>query len=95
MLDFSPEDTPDAWSAKLNTELIAWLSPWPYDTRPDDYYAPHAVAGFIRSRPYVRGILSFAMTPLPPAGAYYLTSAPAHAITGISAAAPVPVEALP
>lgn len=98
-LEFSPTDTPDAWSAKLNSELIAWLSPWPdasLPPRPEDYYAPHAVAGFIRARPYVTAILSFAMHPqtLPPPIAY-LTSSLAHSISGITAAAPVSAGTLP
>lgn len=90
---FSDADTVEASAARLNTELVSFLSPWPdpaLGPRPDDYYTAEAVARFIRGRPYVRGILSLAYAPDPPPpapGWYYLTSAPTHDLTGRTAPA--------
>lgn len=87
-LVFSPADTVAAWCAKLNGELIAWLSPWepPPDlgTRPDDYTSDIAIAEFVRARPYVVAIMSLALAYDPPdeAAWCYLTSAAKHDLTG-------------
>jgi hypothetical protein len=94
-LTFSDEDTPAFWIAKLQDELIRFLSPWPDDTlgpRPPDYYTSHAVAEFIRNRPYVRGVtrLKLAADGDPGRGGWrYFTSAASHALhVDTSTAAP-------
>jgi hypothetical protein len=85
---FSPADTVAAWCAKLNAELIEWLSPWEpppaLGVRPADYYSDFAIADFIRGRPYVDGILSLSLTysPSDETRWCYLTSALEHNLTG-------------
>ncbi len=90
-LEFSDADTVAAWIARLNGELVAWLSPWPdplLGPRPADYYTTFAVGEFIRRRPYVRAILSLALDCPAPDGWCYLTSAPQHDLQGELVAAP-------
>jgi hypothetical protein len=85
-LIFSDEDTPAFWIAKLQDELIRFLSPWPDDTlgqRPPDYYTSHAVAEFIRDRIYVRGVtrLRLRADGDPGQGGWrYFTSAASHSL---------------
>ena len=85
-VDFSDDDVGAAWAKRLEEELILWLSPWPdpkVGARPPDYYELHAVADFIRRRPYVRGIrrceLRIEKTE-PRLDWAYLTSAASHRI---------------
>ncbi len=86
---FTNDDTVDACIARLNQELIVFLSPWPtpaLEPRPEDYYTRRQVAHFIRHRPYVLGIRTLDLIPdaatLLDHGRYYLTSAPKHALRG-------------
>jgi hypothetical protein len=79
---------------RLNGDLIAWLSPWFYDARRaalQGRYASEADVGeFIRTRPYVDGVLSLRLNydPAPEALEwYFLTSAAAHLVN-----LPVPAE---
>lgn len=93
-LVFSDADTVAAWVRILNSELIAWLSPWPdpaLGLRPANYYTEHAVAEFVRHRPYVLGVLSLRLDADPPdavGGWRYLTSALAHDLSEGPAPAP-------
>ncbi|MES2442407.1 MAG: hypothetical protein V4574_06220 [Pseudomonadota bacterium] len=87
-VEFTADDTSAFWEDQLNTDLIAWLSPWPpsptLGKRPDDYYTRRSIAEFIRGRSYVLGIASLEITPEATAGGnghFYLTSATQHAIT--------------
>lgn len=83
---FAEEDSVEACCARLNDELVDYLSPWPtpgLGPRPADYYTRRQVAHFIRHRPYVRGISSLRLIPAgAPHGWRYLTSALQHEITG-------------
>ncbi len=94
---FSAENTADAFETQLQKELIAWLSPWPdakLGTRPPNYYTRHAIAEFIRHRPYVEGLMSLTVTPDASAsegGWAYYTSAAQHLIR---AARPTPSSTL-
>lgn len=84
IVEFDEDDTGAFWCERLNTELKAWLSPWPdpaLGTRPANYYARRAIAEFVRHRPYVRGIERIDVQleqPPSPSGHYYLTSADKH-----------------
>jgi hypothetical protein len=85
MLEFSDTDTVAAWIARLNAELVAWLSPWPdpaLGPRPADYYTTFAVGEFVRHRPYVRAILSLTLDCPVTDGWCYLTSALQHDLQG-------------
>lgn len=88
-LIFTDDDAVPACIGKLNSELMAFLSPWPpqgLGPRPDNYYTAQEVAHFIRHRPYVRGILSFqllAQGDCTAARPYY-TTASAHQLSGKS-----------
>jgi hypothetical protein len=91
-LVFTRADAAGACADRLNSELIAFLSPWPPSAelgpRPADYYTERGVTQFIRRRPYVQAILSIALAPDPPAdiiGWRYVTSAAAHDICGKAA----------
>jgi hypothetical protein len=85
---FSDDDTVSACTARLNAELVAWLSPWPpaaLGPRPDHYYQRHGIAEFIRRRPYVLALLSLSVRhdpEHPPGGWRYVTSAATHVLTG-------------
>lgn len=86
---FSADDTVAAWIKRLNQELVAWLSPWPptetLGPRPSDYYSEFAIAEFIRNRPYVVAILSFALSYDPTVADdtwCYLTSSNKHELSG-------------
>jgi hypothetical protein len=87
-LVFSPDDTVAAWIAKLNAELVQWLSPWEpppeLGIRPADYYDDFAVAEFVRNRPYVVAILSLGLSYDPPdeTAWCYLTSVLEHQLSG-------------
>jgi hypothetical protein len=88
---FTDDETVSAQAARLNAELIAWLSPWPdasLGPRPDHYYRRHGIAEFIRRRPYVRALLSLSVAhdpELTPGDWSYYTSAGAHRLTGQTA----------
>jgi hypothetical protein len=98
-------DDAGALTARLNQDLIDYLSPWPTATagvRRADYYTRKEVAHFIRQRPYVRGILSLLLsTDGPPLGTRndYFTSALSHSLqskaAAVNAAAPSLSFALP
>jgi hypothetical protein len=83
-LRFSAGQAADACIARLNQELIDFLSPLPPSPpamRPDHYYTRQAVMNFIRQRPYVRAILWLKLCPEAggsKAGRRYFTSALAH-----------------
>ncbi|WP_155006397.1 baseplate J/gp47 family protein [Sphingomonas hengshuiensis] len=87
-LIFADADSAEAYAARLEDELIRFLSPWPTPTlgpRPPDYYTTREIAHFIRNRPYVRAILKLQVTPaegIVPQGWHYCTSATAHDIRG-------------
>lgn len=91
-LEFTDSDTGAYWADRLDAELILWLSPWPdpsIGARPADYYSSRAIAEFIRSRPYVRGILDLHVIAEPggssPLHRYpYFTSALHHELTPAS-----------
>lgn len=91
-LVFSDANTVAAWTVKLNSDLQAWLSPWPPQNlgkRPADYTSTFAIGDFIRSRPYVLAILELGLTYDPPAADWcYLTSALQHDLSGTLEAAP-------
>lgn len=83
---FTDGDSAQANIERLNGELVQFLSPWPpaaLPPRPRDYYTRNEIVHFIRRRPYVRAILSLAVTP-DVAGAgpgwHYLTSASSHCL---------------
>jgi len=88
---FSDDDAASAWASRLNADLIAWLSPWPdpdLPHRPAHYHTRHGIAEFIRRRPYVLALLSLSLDREPeetPGGWRYVTSAPAHRLTGRTA----------
>ena len=96
-LVFTDDDTVDASQARLQDDLVRWLSPWPDPTlglRPADYFTREAVAVFIRQRSYVLGITSLELVAQAgPAklGWHYMTSAKKHRLRGIAA----PAKALP
>lgn len=83
-LVFSADDTPGGWIARLQKELVGWLSPWPDDAlspRGTDYWTRQAIAEFVRRRPYVKGIVSLHLRyDRDPAHMrwHYFTSAVAH-----------------
>jgi hypothetical protein len=87
-LTFGDDETVLFWTDRLNTELVAWLSPWPPDTslgvRPANYYTRPAIADFLRARPYVRAVrkLTLAYEALPASGWCYITSAAKHRLNG-------------
>jgi hypothetical protein len=85
-LIFSDADTVDFWLARLQAELVRWLSPWPdpsLGSRPPDYYTREAVAEFIRQRDYVLGITSLALIPeTVRSGPVYFTSSLQHCLSG-------------
>ncbi len=74
----------------LNTELIAYLSPWPTPSlgvRAANYYTRQEVARFIRQRPYVKAIRTLQLVPDPQgerAVPVYYTSALSHVLDGCS-----------
>lgn len=84
---FSPENTPDFWESHLNNELCSWLSPWPdpkLGPRPANYYTRHAIAEFVRHRPYVAGVvkLDVSVDPASTVSGYaYFTSALEHDVS--------------
>lgn len=83
---FDDEDTPTAYIQQLEADLTLWLSPWPpqaFGKRPRNYYTRHAVAEFVRGRPYVRGIASIHLETDAPTDRHtpvYFTSAKQHRI---------------
>jgi hypothetical protein len=83
---FRGEDTQAAYVMQLESDITLWLSPWPpqaFGKRPRNYYSRHAVAEFVRGRPYVRGISSIHLRvdpPTDPRTPVYFTSAKAHCI---------------
>lgn len=83
---FSDADTVDHWLARLQAELVRWLSPWPdpgLGPRPYDYYTREAVAEFIRQRDYVEGINGLQLHHDGGQGkARYYTSAERHLLKG-------------
>lgn len=87
---FSDSDSADACRARLNEDLIAWLSPWPdpaLQPRPRDYYTRREVAHFIRHRPYVAWIkqLRLVIDDDDCRGSWrYLTSATQHVIHAVA-----------
>lgn len=87
-LRFNAGQAAEACIARLNRELIDFLSPWPPEAspaRPDNYYTRQAVMNFVRQRPYVRAILSLKLCPEAGgsrAGRRYFTSALAHDLRG-------------
>jgi hypothetical protein len=63
-LRFDGGASDSAYAARLNEELIAWLSPWPQPSlgkRPASYYRRNAIAAFLRGRPYVRALVSLSL----------------------------------
>lgn len=87
---FTDVDTVEANKARLNNDLIAFLSPWaPKAQRPPDYYTRRQVMHFVRHRPYVRGVRTLTLIPEfgSAPGWHYLTSALAHQITGAAESA--------
>ena len=87
---FADHADKEACISRLNTELIAYLSPWPTPAlglRAANYYTRQEVARFIRQRPYVKAIRALQLVPDPQAGravpAYY-TSALSHVLDGCS-----------
>ena len=88
-LAFSDADTVAVWKARLNGELVQWLSPWPpaeLGPRPANYYDKFAIAEFIRRRSYVVAILSLDISYDPPTADWcYLTSALQHDLQGAAA----------
>lgn len=97
---FGGGDSVPACLARLDTELIAFLSPWEprglegLVARPANYYTAQEVAHFIRHRPYVRAILSFELLAQDGCAAVrpYYTSALAHQLTGKAASAQEPLR---
>ncbi|KUR72074.1 hypothetical protein [Novosphingobium sp. FSW06-99] len=82
-LTFTDDDTAFAWEARLQDELVRWLSPWPDPQLPPRdaaYWTRQAIAEFIRNRPYVQAIvhLSLHHDRDPGQGWHYFTSARAH-----------------
>lgn len=98
-LIFSDADTVDAWEARLQDELVRWLSPWPdasLGARPADYFSRQAVAAFIHRRDYVLGVTSMHLHTdgdQTREGWHYLTSAAHHQLRGTSARAAAAVPA--
>ncbi len=86
-LAFDDGETSAFWIDTLQSDLIAWLSPWPdarFPRRPANYYRKHAIAEFIRGRAYVRAIIDLDVRPdgtVPVQGHYYCTSAASHCLT--------------
>ena len=85
---------------RLNTDLVAYLSPWYYDAaraaEGGRYVNEDAIATFIRERPYVAAIMtiSYAYSPAPSTLQWcYLTSAPKHRITAADTASPAATAA--
>ena len=80
----------EACISRLNTELIAYLSPWPtpaLGVRAANYYTRQEVARFIRQRPYVKAIRTLRLVPDPQAERavpVYYTSALSHVLDGDS-----------
>lgn len=89
---FGGEDTQTAYVMQLQSDLTLWLSPWPpqaFGKRPRKYYTRHAVAEFVRSRPYVRGIARIHLhvdPPIHPHMPVYFTSAKTHRIKAVASA---------
>ncbi|MCW2247933.1 hypothetical protein M2352_003567 [Azospirillum fermentarium] len=87
-LTFRNVESPSLLEERMNSDLIAWLSPWPptgLEPRPPDYWTEPAIAEFIRRRPYVAAIRSLSLAYDPGdarAQPHYLTSAVEHTITG-------------
>ena len=83
---FASADTGEACCAKLEAELVRWLSPWPptdLGARPSAYFAKHAINEFIRHRPYVAAVVRLDLRydrDLAAAGPCYITSAKTHAL---------------
>jgi hypothetical protein len=100
-LAFSDADTPGFWIARLQDELVRWLSPWPdpaLGVRPPDYTSRQAVAEFVRGRSYVLGILSLRVVPERDPGQggwHYLTSARQHCLSTAHAPATQAAETAP
>jgi hypothetical protein len=74
--------------ARLNGELVRYLSPWYYDAARaalgGRYVADDEISTFIETRPYVEELLAFTACQLAPAGEpdwCFLTSAQQHQIT--------------
>lgn len=87
---FADHADTQACISRLNTELIAYLSPWPtpaLGVRAANYYTRQEVARFIRQRPYVKAIRTLQLVPDPQgerAVPVYYTSALSHVLHGDS-----------
>lgn len=87
---FADHADKEACLSRLNTELIAYLSPWPtpaLGVRAANYYTRQEVARFIRQRPYVKAIRALQLVPDPQterAVPVYYTSALSHVLDGYS-----------
>ncbi|MEJ1968738.1 MAG: hypothetical protein WDN03_08950 [Rhizomicrobium sp.] len=87
-VQFAADADSGATVARLNDELVQYLSPWFYDAaraaKQGNYAGDDEIAEFIETRPYVDALVSLDLSYSPRREAldwYFLTSATSHAIT--------------